>query len=207
VTNDDRERIYEAMFDSPALPETRPASPSIPGPPGRDGAADAGGVGRSVSAWYAAHGEEIYRYLRFQCDSADLAEDLVAETFLRAVRAEERFDPARASARTWLYRIARNVLRDHQRAERVRRHVPVEALRDVAIDAPSAEERLLRQERVMRLLDGVASLPETDRELLGLHYGGGLGLHEIAALQGLRPGAVRSRLWRALGRLREALEE
>jgi RNA polymerase sigma-70 factor (ECF subfamily) len=162
-------------------------------------------AGRRAAAWYAAHGEEIYRYLRFQCDGADVAEDLVAETFLRAVRAEGRFDPARASARTWLYRIAHNVLQDHRRAERVRRHVPLGALRDFPLDAPSPEERLLRKERVMELLDAVASLPATDRELLGLHYGGGLALHEIAEVQGVRPGAVRSRLWRALGRLRAAL--
>ncbi|MCK7522025.1 MAG: hypothetical protein MZV64_32260 [Ignavibacteriales bacterium] len=43
--------------------------------------------------WYAAHGEAIYNYLRFQLIAPDEAEDLTAETFLRAVRSADRFDP------------------------------------------------------------------------------------------------------------------
>jgi RNA polymerase sigma-70 factor (ECF subfamily) len=156
-------------------------------------------------AWYEAHGRAVYGYLRFHLTSADEAEDLTADVFLRAVRAEDRFDPARASARTWLLRIARNALLDHVRRERRRRQVPLGALRDLHSDAPSPEERLLWEEEVGRLLAAVARLGARDREIIGLRYGSGLETREVAEILGVAEPAARTRLWRALTRLRSEL--
>lgn len=162
--------------------------------------------GSACRAWYEAHGREVYGYLRFRLQSADEAEDLTADVFLRAVRAEHRFDPARASARTWLFRIARNALLDHLRRERRRRQVPLGALHDLRSDAPSPEERLLWEEEVGRLVSAVAGLGARDREIIGLRYGSGLETREVADILGVAEPAARTRLWRALGRLREVLE-
>ena len=155
--------------------------------------------------WYAAHGVAVYNYLRFQLASPDEADDLTAEVFLRAVRAAERFDAAKASALTWLLTIARHVLIDHVRRVQVRRHVGLDELRDLPTDAPSPEERMLRREAVAGVLDAMASLSAEDREILGLRFGGELEIPEIAATLGVRAGTVRTRLWRALERLRERL--
>jgi RNA polymerase sigma-70 factor (ECF subfamily) len=156
--------------------------------------------------WYAAHGEGIYNYLRFQLVAPDEAEDLTAETFLRAVRSAERYDPSRASAQTWLLTIARNVLIDHVRSVRARRHVGLDQLRDLAVDAPSPEERMLRREAVAGVLEAMAQLSPEDREVLSLRFGGDLDIPEIAALLRVRAGTVRTRLWRALERLRERVK-
>jgi RNA polymerase sigma-70 factor (ECF subfamily) len=78
--------------------------------------------------------------------------------------------------------------------------------RDLVCDAPSPEERLLREEEVGRLLDAIQTLSEGDRELVGLRYGSGLEIAEIASMLGIREGSARTRLWRALGRLRQVLE-
>ena len=155
--------------------------------------------------WYEEHGRAIYSYLRFQLGSADEADDLTAEVFLRAVRSADRFDPTRGTPRNWLFRIAQNALRDHGRRERRRRMVPLSAFRDLRTDAPSPEERLLREEEVGRLLGALAELPEADRELVSLRYGSGLSTAEVAEVLGVREPAVRTRLWRALGRLRKVL--
>jgi RNA polymerase sigma factor (sigma-70 family) len=155
--------------------------------------------------WYAEFGTRIYRYLRYHVASADEAEELTAETFLRAVRAAGGFDPGRGSPKAWLFRIAQNVLRDARRRERRRIAVPIEALRDLVSDAPSPEERLLHQEEVRGLLTAMADLAERDREVVSLRYGSELEYAEIAAILGIRETAVRTRLWRALGRLRESL--
>lgn len=156
--------------------------------------------------WYEAYGRAIYSYLRFHVPSADQAEDLTADVFLRAIRAADRFDPVRASARTWLLGIARNALTDHLRRERRRRQVPIGELYDLRCEAPSPEERLLWEEEVARLLLAVRGLAPADREVIGLRYGSGLSTAELAAILGVREAAARTRLWRALARLRQALE-
>jgi RNA polymerase sigma-70 factor (ECF subfamily) len=156
-------------------------------------------------AWYQEHGRAIYSYLRFQVSSADEADDLTAEVFLRAVRSAGRFDPARGSARAWLFRIAQNLARDHARQARRHRQVSLSGMRDLRSDAPSAEERLLWQEQVERLLASLAELGKADRDLVSLRYGSGLTTAEVAEVLGVREPAVRTRLWRALRRLREML--
>ncbi|HET7600968.1 MAG TPA: RNA polymerase sigma factor [Gemmatimonadales bacterium] len=175
-------------------------SPSAPSPAASEAAE------RRCREWYEAHGVSVYNYFRFHVASPDVAEDLTAETFLKVVRAAERFDGDRASPRTWILTVARNVLIDHRRRSRLRQHVPLAGLRDLVYEAPSPEERLLREEEVGRLLGALATLPERDRELLGLRYGSGLEIAEIASVLGIREGGARTRLWRALGRLREALD-
>jgi RNA polymerase sigma-70 factor (ECF subfamily) len=135
----------------------------------------------------------------------EVAEDLTAETFLKVVRAAERFDPGRGSAKTWILTVARNVLRDWRRRASIRRYVNLGTMHDLVFEAPSPEERLLREEEVGRLLDAVATLAETDRELIGLRYGSGLDTAEVAQILGLSQGSVRTRLWRVLARLRGAL--
>ncbi len=162
-------------------------------------------AGAACRAWYEEHGPAVYRYLRFHLPTADAAEDATSETFLKAVQAADRYDPARGSLRTWLLTIARNTLHDHLRRTRVRNHVPLAATRDLACDAPSPEERLLWEEEVGRLLAAVAALPARDREVIGLRYGSGLDGSEVAEVLGIREAAVRTRLWRALARLRDAL--
>ncbi len=162
-------------------------------------------VADACEQWYAEFGTRIYRYLRYHVLSADEAEELTAETFLRVVRAAGTFDPSRGSAKAWLFRIAQNVLRDTRRRARHRAAVPIESLRDLVSDAPSPEERLLHQEEVRGLLEAMGRLGERDREVVSLRYGSGLDYDEIAAILGIRGAAVRTRLWRALGKLRVIL--
>jgi len=156
--------------------------------------------------WFQAHGTAVYNYFRFHVPLPDAAEDLTAETFLKVVRAAGRFDPGKGAAKTWILAVARNVLADWRRRARLRQYVSLGSMHDLACDAPSPEERLLKEEEIGRLLDAVAMLTHADRELIGLRYGAGLDTMEMAQTLGVREGAVRTRLWRALARLRKVLE-
>ena len=181
-----------------------------PNEPSTKSIGSGGGRGASdalCQEWYRDHGSAVYGFFRFHVASPDLAEDLTAETFLKLLRSQARYDETRGSGRTWIFTIARNVLIDHRRRARVRPYVPIGNLRDLEFDAPSAEERLLREEEVARLLNAVASLPAADRELIGLRYGSDLDTAEIAQVLEIREGAVRTRIWRALARLRAELDE
>jgi RNA polymerase sigma-70 factor (ECF subfamily) len=164
-------------------------------------------VREQCRAWYQDHGEAVYNYVRFQVPEPDAAEDIVADTFLRALRACGRFDAARGGARGWLLAIARNLVHDHRRRARVRRYIPLGTMTDLAFNAPSPEERLLREEEVGRLLDALGTLAEADRELISLCYSSGLDGWQVAEMLGISEANVRTRLWRALKRLKAALGE
>jgi len=166
------------------------------------GEATAQGVCR---AWYEAYGGQLYNYLRFHLSSPDLAEDLTAEVFLRALKSFARFDPALGSPRAWLFRIAQNALRDHQRQSQRRQVVSLAGMRDLEYQAPSPEERVLWEEEVAGLLAAMAQLSASDREVIGLCYGSENSMAEAGEILGLSAAATRTRLWRALGRLRTVL--
>ena len=106
---------------------------------------------------------------------------------------------------TWLLAIARNVLIDERRSARSRRQVGVDELRDLAMDEPSPEEHMLRREEVGAALTAMGGLSSEDRELLSLRFGGELEIAELAQILAVPAGTVRTRLWRALERLREQM--
>jgi RNA polymerase sigma-70 factor, ECF subfamily len=157
--------------------------------------------------WYETHGAAVYNYFRFHVPQVDVAEDLTAETFLKVVRSADRFDPAKGSPKAWILTMARNVLIDWRRRARLRQYVTIGTMHDLVYEAPSPEERLLREEEVGRMLDAVAGLSQADRELVGLRYGSGLDTSEVAQILGINEGRVRTRLWRALMRLRGAMAQ
>jgi RNA polymerase sigma-70 factor (ECF subfamily) len=180
----------------------------VPSPPTPAPAIDAPRSAEALChAWYEAYGTAVYSYVRFHLPSADAAEDVTADTFLKVFRAADRFDEAKGQPKTWIFRIAQNTLRDHLRRARLRQHVPLGAMRDLAVDAPSPEERLLWEEQVASLLASVAELGPRDQEIISLRYGSGLENSEVAAVLGIREAAVRTRTWRALERLRSIMEE
>ena len=133
--------------------------------------------------WYEAYGTPVYNYFRFHVPLPDVAEDLTAETFLKVVRAADRFDPSRGSPKAWILTVARNVLGDWRRRAKLRQYVALGTMHDLVHEAPSPEERLLREEEVGRLLDAVAALGDADRELIGLRYGSGLDTAEVAQMR------------------------
>src|SRR5437588_6535848 len=64
---------------------------------------------------YAEHAASLLAFLDYRTGDRGLAEDLLADTFERALRSRRRFDPRRGSEKAWLYTIALNLLRDHTR--------------------------------------------------------------------------------------------
>ena len=117
------------------LTDIRPDDPRLA--TGTDVPAPEAPAASRMGDWYEAHGRAVYNYFRFLGAMPDEAEDLCAETFLRAIRAQDVYDPSRASARTWLCRIAHNAWCDTLRRARRRRSMPIAAFRDLAVDAPS----------------------------------------------------------------------
>jgi RNA polymerase sigma-70 factor (ECF subfamily) len=157
-------------------------------------------------AVFDRHATTIYRYLRRRV-GATLAEDLAAETFVRAFKARGRVDPRGESALPWLYGIAANVLRMHRRSEERRLRAYAQAA-DSDAGAPSAadaDDRIDAAALRPALAAALADLRPARREVLLLHAWAELSHGEIAFALDISPGTVRSRLHRARAEVAERI--
>ncbi|MEA2461264.1 MAG: hypothetical protein QOH90_1441 [Actinomycetota bacterium] len=140
--------------------------------------------------------------------SANDAEDAAQEAFVKAYRSLSRFR-SDAPFRPWLLKIVANEARNKRRAEG-RRHDLALRIAQVGPSgdaAPSPEATALAAERRRRLLAAVNRLPQRDREVLAYRFFLNLSETEMASLMGCRRGTVKSRLSRALDRLRRLVGE
>lgn len=146
------------------------------------------------------HGAALLAMLTYRTGSADLAEELLAEVLERATRAWRRYDPRRASERTWLTAIALNAWRDHER----RQAVETRALPRLVPAATGGDfvDDLLERDRIR---SAVAELPADEREAIALVYGADLSQREAARALGVRLTTLQGRVYRGLRRLRETL--
>ncbi len=154
----------------------------------------------------------VRRYLRpvhaavasFLPDTVEV-EDAAQETFLRALRAFDRYDPTRPFA-PWLYQIARNVARNRLADQgRWRMEPELPEGREPAEGGPDASaERAEIRDRVERAL---TQLPEQRRTAFRLVDVEGMAPAEAARFMGLSPGTIRSHVHHARRQLRELLSE
>ena len=152
---------------------------------------------------YAEHAQALYGFLAYRTGDRVLAEDLLADTFERALRARQRFDRRRGSEKTWLYAIALNCLRDSKR----RRGSEQRALQLLAVGAPAGFdggiEHVGDRDQIVRELE---RLSEQEHEAIALRFGAELTVPEIARLTGEPLTTVEGRVYRALRKLRETLD-
>ncbi len=136
-----------------------------------------------------------------------LAQEAVQETFLRAWRAAERYDPKRSSLRTWMFAIARNVTIDLARARSARpeqRRGPVEVEHTQEEEAKDTTEESLRSWEVEEALRHIG--PHHRHAIVETYYRD-RPCAEVAAEAGVPVGTMRSRLYYGLKALRSVLEE
>jgi RNA polymerase sigma-70 factor (ECF subfamily) len=171
------------------------------------------GEPEALGALYDRHARVVFSVIMRIAGDRDVAEEILQEVFLRAWQQAHTFDETRGTVRFWLHRIAHNLtlneLRRRQRRPQVQRRLPmvdsegddyadgVATGQDPAVDAWCA----VRDAELAHALD---QLPPGQRAVL-LLYAEGFSQSEIAAKLGEPLGTVKSRMRRALCRLREAL--
>jgi len=154
-----------------------------------------------LRAGFLAHSGELYGYARRSLSDSGAAEEVVQETFIRAWRARDRFDPELGSLRTWLFAIERRIVIDHARSRALRQTTPLpEDLVQIGDDIEKALVGWQVEEALRRLRD------EHRQVLVETYYRGRSG-REVAIELGIPEGTVRSRLFYALQSLRLTLDE
>jgi RNA polymerase sigma factor (sigma-70 family) len=147
------------------------------------------------------HLDDVYGYLVYLTRNRDVAEDLTAETFERALRQWRRFDPRRGSARTWLCQLARTSALDHFRAEERRRRREGA----YAVDRPPEAEDGIFGGLSPELERALATLSAGEREVIALRVLLDLDIETAARVLGVSPTACTTRLSRALKKLEERM--
>ena len=143
------------------------------------------------------HLDDVHAFLVYLTGDRDVAEDLTAETFARALERWRRYDPRRGSARTWLCQLARSTALDHFRSEERRRRREGRYALGTREEAAGAFGEGLSAE----LERGLARLSAAEREVLALRVVLDLDGESAARVLGISTTACSTRLSRALQKL------
>jgi RNA polymerase sigma-70 factor, ECF subfamily len=151
---------------------------------------------------YEEHAQPLFGFLAYRTGDRGLAEDLLADTFERALRARKRFDRSKASEKTWLYAIALNLVRDSAR----RRSTEARALERMPRERADASDELAAVEHRDEVQRAMAVLSDEEREAVALRFGGDLTVPEMAKLLKQPLPRIEGRVYRSLRKLRDELD-
>jgi RNA polymerase sigma-70 factor (ECF subfamily) len=143
----------------------------------------------------------LYGFIRRYHPDRDDCDDLLQETWIRALSSLDRFDPRKRFS-TWVFQIAVNLCRDRARRERTRSAFR-ESLREMRNGLPAMTAE--RKAESMRAMQAIETLPAEQKEVLLLRYYHGLAEAEVAEILGCPRGTVKSRLHQAVKAVRGSL--
>ncbi len=153
---------------------------------------------------YDRYVDLVYRYVYYRVGGKQLAEDLVSETFLRALRRIGSFEWQGRDFAAWLITIARNIVADHYKSSRFRLEVSTADMLDADRATDGPEDTVLDAITNTTLLDALKRLNGEQQECLVLRFLEGLSVLETAQAMGKSEGAIKAlqfRAVRSLGRL------
>jgi RNA polymerase sigma factor (sigma-70 family) len=150
---------------------------------------------------------KVYRYIYYQVNNQQLAEDLTSNVFEKALVNFTRYNSEKASFSTWIFTIARNTVTDYYRAIPKVQIVNI----DEAVTAPSREpgpeETVEKSEQKQMVRECIARLPQNEQEIVRLKFMMEMTNRDIAKVMGLTASYVGVMLYRIIRKLRENFPE
>ncbi len=159
----------------------------------------------AMAAFYRAHGRAVFAQVLLVAGEHVLAEEIVQDTMLAVWRGAGSFR-GESSVRSWVIAIARRQTRDRLRGRRLR-VVDEVFLADRPGSGPGPEAMALDRAELAEVMDAIRELAPAHREVLGLVFGSGLSLPEVACVLEIPVGTVKSRLSAARTALSRILNE
>lgn len=158
------------------------------------------GDSEAFATLYDRYVEKIYRFVYYKVFSRETAEDIVSDAFLKAFNRISTYDPAKGSFSSWLYRIARNSVIDHYRANEEVSNI--EDILGLGFDERLAE-KLDAKESFNKISAYLETLSPKQREIIILRVWEELPYKEIAEVVGGSEGSVKMMFLRSIKEIRE----
>ena len=149
----------------------------------------------------------VFRFIYYRVGSQQLAEDLTSETFVRGLRAIQRFNWQGKDFGAWLTTIARNLVADHFKSSRTRLEIVAETIPEGKVTVASTEQEVLARISNEMLLEAVNSLPNEQRDCILMRFIQGLSIAQTAAALGRSEGAIKQLQLRAVRSLAKTMPE
>lgn len=147
----------------------------------------------------------VFRFIYYRVGSQQLAEDLTSETFVRGLRAIQRFNWQGKDFGAWLTTIARNLVADHFKSSRSRLEIVSETIPEGKTHAASPEQEVLALISNEILFEAVNSLPNEQRDCILMRFIQGLSIAQTAAALGRSEGAIKQLQLRAVRSLAKSV--
>lgn len=166
----------------------------------------------TLESIYEAYYQKVKFFVMKKVGDQDAVEDLVSDIFLKISSNMDRYDPEKAAISTWVYTIANNTVLDYYRTRKVHGQIPEEngengSLPESLVDAEELDAGLIAAERLEELAAAMEQIPQRSRDIIILHYYGGLTLKEAAQKMGMSYANIKLVHKKALLQLRSIMTE
>jgi RNA polymerase sigma-70 factor (ECF subfamily) len=164
--------------------------------------------GDAFEELYTRYYSRIFAFSYRRLHSRELAEDVTADVFMKALDALPRFTWQGVSVSAWLYRIANNRITDHfrRKGQSGKGTLAIEDVKTLVDERPLPEDRILAALRRAEVEEAISKLSEQDQLVVTLIFYEELSSSEVAEVMGISTNLVYVRLHRALKRMRKVLE-
>ena len=149
---------------------------------------------------YTDYFDKIFRYVKRRVGYVDVCEDLVSETFVKAIEATQNGTGAQSHFNGWLYRIAHNLVVDHYRIRDRIEEEPLEYAEHIHDEQIDPLDGVAADERRKRLYGALRQLSDDQQRVLVLRFEYGMEFEEIGCEMGKTAGAVKALQHRAFSR-------
>lgn len=167
----------------------------------------AGGDREAFGRLYEGYALRVFRHVYFLTGDSVLAEDLTAQTFLKALEAIQRYESRGVPFTAWLFRIACNLVINHRKSAKNGAHAQLPDALEATGASSSPEESCELKVDGERVWQQVRNLPGEQRQVIVMRFVDDLGYPDIARVLNKSVGAVRVIQFRALANLRNMMQD
>ncbi len=149
---------------------------------------------------YSKYSKELYLYIYSMCKKYSVAEDLLQETFLKALLS---LDNNHQNFKAWLYLVGKNLTLNYLKKDKKNNYL--EEIEEIS-DTNSIIEKVIFKDRDKKLYEAILTLPKISQQVIILQYFSKLSQTEISSVLGLSAGNVRTIAHRAKKQIKQYLE-